>query len=68
MRSPEDQRYYEPRSAKALMDEFPDWHVWKGVNSLFYARLPKTSPPVVVQGEDLLDLRDRIIVWLRRHP
>jgi hypothetical protein len=66
--SPSDQRHYEPRSAEELMTEFPGWHVWEGVNSLFYARRPRTSPPVVVgPGEDLMDLRDQIIIWIRRH-
>jgi hypothetical protein len=40
--------------------EFPHWHVWRGVCGLVYARRPRTSPPVVVRGEDATDLRDRI--------
>ena len=40
--------------------EFPQWHVWRGVGGLVYARRPRTSPPVVVRGEDALDLRDQI--------
>ena len=37
--------------------EFPRWHVWRGVCGLLYARRPRTSPPVVVRGEDTEDLR-----------
>jgi hypothetical protein len=40
--------------------EFPQWHVWRGVCGLVYARRPRTSPPLVVRGEDALDLRDQI--------
>ena len=42
-------------------NEFPDWHVWRGVNGRPYAKpLRKTSPPIVVMGEDAEDLRDGI--------
>jgi hypothetical protein len=41
-------------------DEFPRWHVWRGICGLVYARALRTSPPVVVRGEDAVDLRDRI--------
>jgi hypothetical protein len=40
--------------------EFPQWHVWRGVSGLVYARRPRTSPPIVVRGEDATDLRDQI--------
>ena len=40
--------------------EFPQWHVWRGVSGLVYARRPRTSPPAVVRGEDAVDLRDQI--------
>jgi hypothetical protein len=40
--------------------EFPHWHVWRGVCGLVYARRPRTSPPVVVRGQDAADLRDQI--------
>jgi hypothetical protein len=40
--------------------EFPQWHVWRGVSGLVYARRPRTSPPVVVRGENAVDLRDQI--------
>jgi hypothetical protein len=40
--------------------EFPQWHVWRGVSGLVYGRRPRTSPPIVVRGEDAADLRDQI--------
>ncbi len=40
--------------------EFPHWHVWRGICGLVYASRPRTSPPVVVRGEDAVDLRDQI--------
>jgi hypothetical protein len=40
--------------------EFPHWHVWQGVSGLVYARRPRTSPPVVVRGEDAADLRNQM--------
>jgi len=40
--------------------EFPHWHVWQGVCGLVYARRPRTSPPVVVRGDDTVDLRNQI--------
>lgn len=41
-------------------DEFPGWEVWLGVNDLCYARCLRSSPPVVVRGEDATDLRDAV--------
>jgi hypothetical protein len=39
---------------------FPDWHVWKGVSGLVYARWLMSSPPAVVRAEDPRDLIDGI--------
>jgi hypothetical protein len=41
--------------------QFPHWHVWRGVAGLLYARRPRSSPPKVVRGKDMASLRDRII-------
>jgi hypothetical protein len=41
--------------------EFPRWHVWRGICGLVYANRALTSPPVVVRGEDAVDLRDEIV-------
>jgi hypothetical protein len=40
--------------------ELPRWHVWRGVSGLLYGRLLRSSPPLVVRGEDATDLRDAI--------
>jgi hypothetical protein len=40
--------------------ELPGWHVWRGISGLVYARRRSTSPPLVVRGEDAVDLRDAI--------
>jgi hypothetical protein len=42
--------------------EFPDWHVWRGVAGLLYARRPRSSPPKVVRGKTTVDLRDQILL------
>ena len=47
--------------------EFPNWHVWRGVAGLLYARRPRSSPPKVVRGRSAVDLRDQIrLVEVRR--
>jgi len=40
--------------------EFPAWTVWRGVDRLYYARLPRADRPQTVRGEDPVDLRDQI--------
>ena len=40
--------------------EFPRWHIWRGVSGLAYARLPRSSPPLVVRAENAAGLRDEI--------
>jgi hypothetical protein len=47
--------WWEPYAA-----EFPQWQAWRGVSGLLYARKLDTTPPVVVRGEDAVDLRDEI--------
>ena len=44
--------------------QFPDWHVWRGVAGLLYARRPKSSPPKVVHGKTVEDLRDQIEITI----
>ncbi|HEX4063214.1 MAG TPA: hypothetical protein VHY58_19555 [Streptosporangiaceae bacterium] len=41
--------------------EFPDWQAWRAANGLLYARKIDAKPPLVVRGEDAVDLRDEII-------
>jgi hypothetical protein len=40
--------------------ENPRWHCWKGIAGLHYASLRHSSPPILIRGEDPLDLRDQI--------
>lgn len=40
--------------------ELPDWDVWRDICGLVYAQLRDTTPPVLVRGEDAVDLRDAI--------
>jgi hypothetical protein len=40
--------------------ELPAWHVWRGISGLLYGRKRGSSPPLVVRGEDAVDLRDQI--------
>lgn len=49
-----------------IADEFPGWEAWQGIDRLWHARIRGATPPVMVHGEDLVDLRDQIIVHLRR--
>jgi hypothetical protein len=54
-------------SGEELERQFPRWHMWKGISGLWYASRRGSSPPVVVRGEDLVDLRDEIRRWLGTH-
>lgn len=49
-----------------IAGEFPDWEAWQGIDRLWHARIRGAIPPVVVHGEDLVDLRDQIIRFLNR--
>jgi hypothetical protein len=51
----------------SLSREFPGWRVWEGVSGLWYARWLGSSPPIVVKGGDLTDLRDQIMREVIRH-
>jgi len=52
--------------AAQIAGEFPGWEAWQGIDRLWHARIRGATPPVMVHGEDLVDLRDQIIVYLRR--
>jgi hypothetical protein len=41
--------------------EFPRWYVWRGVAGHYYARVRRTSPPMVVRALNAEDLRDEIM-------
>jgi hypothetical protein len=51
-----------------LRRQFPRWVFFTGINHRPYGRLPPTSPPVVLMGEDVTDLRDQIRGYLGRQP
>jgi hypothetical protein len=44
-----------------LAGEFPGWEAWQGIDRLWHARIRGAIPPVMVHGEDLVDLRDQIL-------
>jgi hypothetical protein len=52
--------YRVPKWWQRYHAQFPDWRVWRGENKRFYARLPGTSPLLVVHGRDAEELRDEI--------
>jgi hypothetical protein len=55
-------------SVEDLEREFPRWDMQKGTEGMWwYATRRETSPPVVVRGEDLTDLRDEIRRWIGTH-
>jgi hypothetical protein len=43
-----------------LEADYPGWHVWLGVSSLWYARRVLSSPPVIVRAANLTELRAAI--------
>lgn len=45
-------------------DPMTGWHWWKGVSGLFYARRPKSSPPIVLRAESLEELREQVRAYL----
>jgi len=44
----------------AVAAEFPGWHPWRGIGGLVYARLPRSSPPIVVRAHNISTLRIRV--------
>jgi hypothetical protein len=45
---------------ESIESEFPGWEAWQGIDRLWHARIRGATPPVMVHGEDLVDLRDMI--------
>ena len=39
-----------------VASEFPRWHCWQGISGLLYARLVRSSPPLVVRAGSPLAL------------
>lgn len=50
----------------AIEDEYPGWHVWHGVNELWYANYERSSPQIVVCEENTTELREQIRVKQRQ--
>ncbi len=49
---------------ESIAEEFPGWETWQGIDRLWHARIRGATPPVMVHGEDLVDLRDQIRRYL----
>ena len=49
-----------------IAGEFPAWEAWQGIDRMWHARIRGATPPVMVHGEDLVDLRDQIIRFVGR--
>jgi hypothetical protein len=47
--------------AAGLAGEFPGWEAWQGIDRLWHARIRGAIPPVMVHGDDLVDLRAQIL-------
>jgi hypothetical protein len=56
----EDELSGWPPSWWPYATELPAWHVWREISGLLYGRKRGSSPPLVVRGEDAVDLRDQI--------
>jgi hypothetical protein len=55
-----------PDDTARIAGEFPDWEAWQGIDRMWHARIRGSFPPVMVHGEDLVDLRDQIIRFMGR--
>lgn len=53
---PQIPQWWEPYAT-----EFPDWTAWRAASGLLHARKLGVEPPLIVGGEDAVDLRDQII-------
>jgi hypothetical protein len=51
--------------ATQIAREFPGWEAWQGIDRMWHARIRGATPPVMVHGEDLVDLRDQILRYVR---
>jgi hypothetical protein len=53
----------ENLDASDIATEFPGWEAWQGMNRLWHARIRGATPPVMVHGENLTEVRDQIIAY-----
>ena len=51
---------HEEITGESIEAEFPGWEAWQGIDRLWHARIRGATPPVMVHGEDLVDLRDQV--------
>jgi hypothetical protein len=57
----------EPKTTEDIERMFPGWHAWQGVNGLWYARLPGTSPCLTAEpAKDLINLKEQIAATIYR--
>ena len=56
----DDELGAQPPSWWPYAPELPAWYVWRGISGLLYGRKRGSSPPLLVRGEDAVDLRDQI--------
>ena len=52
---------YDGVTKESIEQEFPGWEVWQGVDRRWHARIRGAAAPVMVHGDDVVDLREQII-------
>ena len=52
-------------AAAQIETDYPCWHVWRGVSGLWYARRPRSSPPVVLRNRIVTGLRAQVGAFMR---
>jgi hypothetical protein len=56
-----------PPELARVLREFPRWHYWTGVSGRWYAKRPRSSPPVVLSGDTAAELARKIRAWEGDH-
>lgn len=51
----------EEITSESIEAEFPGWGTFRGVDRRWHARIRGADKPVMVHGDDLVDLREEII-------
>jgi len=52
-----------PPELARLLRKYPHWQAWRGVSGIWYARRPKSSPPIVLRGETPGELASLVRKW-----
>jgi hypothetical protein len=55
-----DPTHSQPSRLAPLYGQFPRWEAWAGVGGILYARLRKSSPPIVVRDATAEGLADKM--------